>query len=466
MDLKERITAWVDAHQAEYFDDLSKLIAVDSAKGEALEGKPFGQGCADVLALGQDILKSHGFDSENDDNYVITADLNDKETELGILAHLDIVPTGDGWSYDPLTMRQDKEKVYGRGTADDKGPALAAFYAMRAVRELGVELSKNCKLILGADEECGSSDIHHYFAGHPVPPKTLSPDADYPVINIEKGGLHADASAEWAEEDVLPRIGWIDAGIKFNVVPAKAKALVLGLAAKDVKPYLANAEKKTRATFDVVDEAEGAVIYAQGVNAHASTPYEGVNALTALNTLLAALPLHGHGAELVRGLSRIFPHGDFYGVGAGVAQEDAVSGKLTITLDMLSMDEHSARAVADCRAALCANDQNLTDVMRAKYASIGFTMDDNKMYPPHYVSEDSPLVRTLLKVYEDYTGKPGHCIAIGGGTYVHSLEGGVSFGAAFEGTNNNMHGPDEFALKEHLLVTIKMYAQVICDLCK
>ena len=432
MDLKERITAWVDAHQAEYFDDLSKLIAVDSAKDEALEGKPFGQGCADVLALGQDILKSHGFDSENDDNYVITADLNDKETELGILAHLDIVPTGDGWSYDPLTMRQDKEKVYGRGT----------------------------------DEECGSSDIRHYFAGHPVPPKTLSPDADYPVINIEKGGLHADASAEWAEEDVLPRIGWIDAGIKFNVVPAKAKALVLGLAAKDVKPYLANAEKKTRATFDVVDEAEGAVIYAQGVNAHASTPYEGVNALTALNTLLAALPLHGHGAELVRGLSRIFPHGDFYGVGAGVAQEDAVSGKLTITLDMLSMDEHSARAVADCRAALCANDQNLTDVMRAKYASIGFTMDDNKMYPPHYVSEDSPLVRTLLKVYEDYTGKPGHCIAIGGGTYVHSLEGGVSFGAAFEGTNNNMHGPDEFALKEHLLVTIKMYAQVICDLCK
>ena len=88
------------------------------------------------------------------------------------------------------------------------------------------------------------------------------------------------------------------------------------------------------------------------------------------------------------------------------------------------------------------------------------------MYPPHYVSEDSPLVRTLLKVYEDYTGKPGRCIAIGGGTYVHSLEGGVSFGAAFEGTNNNMHGPDEFALKEHLLVTIKMYAQVICDLCK
>ena len=104
MDLKERITAWVDAHQAEYFDDLSKLIAVDSAKGEALEGKPFGQGCADVLALGQDILKSHGFDSENDDNYVITADLNDKETRLHILGHLDVVGEGSGWSTDPYTI--------------------------------------------------------------------------------------------------------------------------------------------------------------------------------------------------------------------------------------------------------------------------------------------------------------------------------------------------------------------------
>ena len=88
------------------------------------------------------------------------------------------------------------------------------------------------------------------------------------------------------------------------------------------------------------------------------------------------------------------------------------------------------------------------------------------MYKPHYVPEDSPLVQTLLSVYERYTGKKGSCIAIGGGTYVHNLEGGVSFGAAFPGVNNNMHGPDEFAMKEHLLLTIEMYAQVICEICK
>ena len=42
----------------------------------------------------------------------------------------------------------------------------------------------------------------------------------------------------------------------------------------------------------------------------------------------------------------------------------------------------------------------------------------------------------------------------------------MSFGAAFPGVNNNMHAPDEFAVKQHLLLTIEMYAQVIANLCK
>ena len=241
---------------------------------------------------------------------------------------------------------------------------------------------------------------------------------------------------------------------------------VLGIGPAELSGYMASAADKTGAKFTAEADGEGVVITAEGVNAHASTPYEGINALTALNALLAALPLKGHGAELVRGLNHIFPHGDFYGAAAGIAQEDEVSGKLTISLDILKMDDHSASAQADCRAALCANDQNLTDVMREKYASIGFTMADNKMYAPHYVPESSPLVQELLRTYEAYTGEKGRCIAIGGGTYVHHLEGGVSFGAAFPGVNNNMHAPDEFAVKQHLLLTIEMYAQVIADLCK
>lgn len=466
MDIKQSIIAWAEAHEREYLADLKELIAIDSAKGEALPGMPYGKGCADVLAKAQEILGKHGFDTINHDNYVITADLNDAETELGVLAHLDIVPTGDGWKLPPLEMREDEEKIYGRGTADDKGPALAAFYAMRALRELQVPMSKNCRLILGADEECGSSDIHHYFESNPVPPKTLSPDADYPVINIEKGGIHANAYAKWEKETVLPRIAYVDAGIKFNVVPASCKAKVLGMTPDALSAYLKAAADKTKCTFSAAADEDGTVISVEGVNAHASTPYEGNNALTALNELLAALPLQGEGAKLVRGLAKLYPHNDFYGEAAGIAQEDEVSGKLTISFDIFKMDDTGATVCADCRAALCATDETLTDVLRARYAELGLEMEDVKMFAPHYVPEDSPLVQELLHVYEDYTDQEGRCIAIGGGTYVHSLEGGVSFGAAFPGVNNNMHAPDEFAIKKHLILTIEMYAQVIADLCR
>ena len=466
MDIKQSIIAWAEAHEREYLADLKELLAIDSARADALPGMPYGKNCAAVLATAQELLAKHGFASVNHDNYVITADMNENETELGILAHLDIVPTGDGWQRPPLEMQEDETKIYGRGTADDKGPALAAFYAMRALKELNVPLGKNCKIILGADEECGSSDIAHYFATNPVPPKTLSPDADYPVINIEKGSLHADATASWEKEEILPRIAWIDAGIKFNVVPAAAKAKVLGLKATDRHKVMNDVAEKTGCNFFAEVDSDGVVLYAEGLNAHASTPYEGNNALTALVELLAALPLKGKGAEIVKGLNAMYPHGDFYGVGAGVAQEDDISGKLTITLDILKMDETSALALSDCRAALCANDENLTEVLKARYTAIGLTMEDKKMNPPHHVSEESELVQELLKVYEDYTGLKGECIAIGGGTYVHHLEGGVSFGAAFPGVNNNMHGPDEFAIKAHLIQTIEMYAQVIADICK
>jgi predicted ATP-grasp superfamily ATP-dependent carboligase len=163
MDLKERITAWVDAHQAEYFDDLSKLIAVDSAKGEALEGKPFGQGCADVLALGQDILKSHGFDSENDDNYVITADLNDKETvhqravELGLPVPEEFAAVPDRYPVvikphcgEKVGLKARERYVIAENTADymAKYSAMARYDADPIVQEKVVGPGEGVNLLL------------------------------------------------------------------------------------------------------------------------------------------------------------------------------------------------------------------------------------------------------------------------------------------------------------------------------
>ena len=196
------------------------------------------------------MMEEYGFSITNYDNYVGTADLNDKERQLDILAHLDVVPAGEGWTVtEPFEPVEKDGKLYGRGTADDKGPAVAALYAMRAIKELNIPVKKNVRLILGTDEECGSSDIEVYYKREQEAPMTFSPDAAFPVINIEKGRIPGGFTASFAASEALPKIVSIDAGIKVNVVPGKAKAVVAGLDMDVLTAAADEAEKKTGVSF-------------------------------------------------------------------------------------------------------------------------------------------------------------------------------------------------------------------------
>ena len=161
---KEELRTYIENHESEMIEDLKSLIRIPSEKQAAEPGKPFGAPAAEALAQGIEILEKYGFAVTNYDNYAIAADFNQEEKGLDILAHLDVVPAGEGWQEtDPFTPLIKEGKMFGRGTADDKGPAIAAIYAMRAVKELGYPLKKNVRLVLGSDEECGSSDLEYYY---------------------------------------------------------------------------------------------------------------------------------------------------------------------------------------------------------------------------------------------------------------------------------------------------------------
>ena len=239
---REKIDRYIDAHQNEMLEDIAALCRIESTKDSYRAGKPYGLRCAEVLGEALHLGESYGFSINNYDNYVGTIDLNDKEKQLDILAHLDVVPAGDGWTvtkpFEPLIK---DGKIYGRGTADDKGPAVAALYAMRAVRELNIPLKKNVRLILGTDEECGSSDIEHYYSVEKEAPMTFSPDASFPVINIEKGHFHGQFSASFEKSGALPRMLSFESGVKANVVPAKAWALFEGLEGDAVEALIGQA---------------------------------------------------------------------------------------------------------------------------------------------------------------------------------------------------------------------------------
>lgn len=464
---REKIEAYIEAHKQEMLKDICTLCRINSEKQPYKEGMPYGEGAFEALASALSMAEAYGFSINNYDNYVGTVDLNDKETQLDILAHLDVVPAGEGWKVtEPFEPVVKGDKIYGRGTSDDKGPAVAALYALRAVKELGIPLKKNVRLILGTDEECGSSDIAHYYAVEQEAPMTFSPDGSYPVVNIEKGSLNGHFTANFQPSDKLPKLLGIEAGIKVNVVPGKAYAKVKGVDAEELEDAAKRTEDATGIRFELELINDVAKITAIGQGAHASTPEEGNNALTGLLVFLSMLPLADcEQIRSVNNLLALMPHGDTSGRALGIAMSDELSGSLTLAFSLLHVTETELDGTFDSRCPICATEDKVLGAAKKNMAAKGFTLHNDSMRPPHHVDGSSEFVQTLLKVYEDYTGNKGECIAIGGGTYVHELKNGVAFGASMPGTDNRMHGADEFAVVDELVISAKMFAQVIAELC-
>jgi succinyl-diaminopimelate desuccinylase len=465
---QEQILAYFQTHREDLVEDVKTLVRIRSDKGEAAPGAPFGPGPDAALRACLTMAQEKGFATKNYDGYVGTIDFNDQPTQLDMLAHLDVVPVADNWTVcDPFEPVVKDGKLYGRGSSDDKGPAVAALWAMKCVKDLGVQLPKNVRLIVGTDEECGSGDIDYYYNLEKPAPMTFSPDADFPVINIEKGGFHGHITADFAPTEALPRLTKFHSGFKINVVPDTATAVVAGMSAAQAQPVCEALSTTSGLTFTLTEQGSDLQIDCIGVGAHAASPHTGNNALTGLLALAAALPLADcDSTRKVKALSSLFPHGDWNGKAVGVAQSDEISGDLTLSFNLLDVTDAGLDGSFDSRLPICATDENMKQVVIRSCNALGLQVEDTPLKAPHHVPADSPLVQTLLGIYEQYTGQKGKPLAIGGGTYVHHLENGVAFGCVMPGTDTNMHGADEFAVIDELILSAEMFAQAILDLCK
>lgn len=464
---KEILDRFIDEHVEEMLEDLKTLVRLDSIRGEAKEGMPFGEGPAKVLKAAEEMLSGYGFKTTNYENYVVTADFSEKEKQLDILAHMDVVPVSPAdWTvtqpFEPVVL---DGKIYGRGTADDKGPAIAALYAMRAIKESGIDLPKSVRLILGSDEECGSGDLEYYYKKEVEAPMTFTPDASFPVINLEKGRLAKVFGAEFNKAPELPAVTAFHCGTAVNIVPANACAKVKGFTLEQIKAAIA--ADQSGVAFTACEEEDEICISTKGIAAHASHPDDGNSALCALLEFLCSLPLSDCAQNrALRAVSGLFPRTDYYGKALGVDIEDEISGKLTMNLGILNYDGNSLSGEFDSRVPVCGSDETVTRVIERKFTENGFSYDSEILLPPHYVPADSELVQSLLASYERYTGIKGEPLSIGGGTYVHELERGVAFGCEVEGVDNHLHGDDEFMEVDTLVMSAKIFADAIIRLCK
>lgn len=465
--MNQKVNEWIEAHTQDLIEDIKELCAIPSVKGEPQEGMPFGEGPYRSLNKAMELAAGYGFATKNYDNYVATADFDPALPHtLDMLAHTDVVPAGEGWTVtEPFTVIEKDGALYGRGTADDKGPMLCALYAMRALKETGIPVKKGIRMIMGADEECGSSDIAKYYAVEEEAPMTFSPDADFPIINIEKGQYRGTLKKSYAEDKGTPRILSLDAGIAVNAVPQKAvvKFEGLDLTSDEVKAAIAEVEQVCGVHIEVTGEQEVTVI---GQSAHAASPQTGKNAGLAAVMLADRLPLHeSEQVTLLRKIPELFPYGVTDGSGIGIRMCDEESHDLTCTLDLYHSDPQGCSFTFDARTPVMATKENCEDASRAAAEAAGFDFETPGMIPPHVVPGDGEFVQTLLGAYEDVTGEKGECLAIGGGTYVHDLKNGVAFGATFPGVDPHMHGADEFFSIHDIVLSTKIYAEALIRLC-
>ncbi|MDE7364748.1 MAG: Sapep family Mn(2+)-dependent dipeptidase [Ruminococcus sp.] len=413
------IREYLESHKEEMFSFLAELVAVRSVQNEPNGQFPFGKKPAKALEKMLKKCSEYGFITENIDWYAGSADFDSTAPALAILSHLDVVPEGTGWSSDPFVLKRKDGKLIGRGTCDDKGPAVASLFALKAIKNLNIPLKKGVRLIFGTNEENGSADLIYYRQKRSLPPMVFTPDGEYPVINGEKGMLRVYFSADYNGAE-------INGGEVINAVPQNCS---------------------------IADGERCATLYS-GKSAHASTPEKGDNAIT------KCLSVEGRGISLLDGLAHLFPHGEW----DGKSIFGDISG-ITCVLSLLNTRQNRLYGGIDIRFPLERTKSEIGGIICGKLREIGFEIDSCDGSEPHYTDENSEFVQALLRVYEKVTGDKGRCITIGGGTYVHDVEGGVAFGATFPHEENNMHSADEFITEENLLKNAEIMAEAIIELC-
>lgn len=464
-------TKEVELRKEELLEDLQNLLRINSERDDskATTDAPFGPGPRDALKHMLSYGERDGFTVKNVDNYAGHIEFGEGAETLGLFGHMDVVPAGDGWDTDPYDPVIKDGKLYARGSSDDKGPTIAAYYGMKIIKDLNLPLSKKIRFVVGSDEESGWGDMDHYFQYETAPDFGFSPDAEFPIINGEKGNVSMKVQfagtngSEFILED-------FQAGLRENMVP--------GAAAATVKVPVEQIESVIQAFDKFLAEqpvtgssavADGVVTFeVTGKNAHGANPQDGINAGTFLANFLKEYDFAA-GAKDFLNIAGGALHEDYYGEKAGVAFADAKMGKLSMNAGLLNFkaDGNENYINLNFRYPQGTDADKIKVGLEKTFAgSTAEVIQGERNMEPHYVPVDDPLVATLLQVYEDHTGEKGFEQIIGGGTYGRLLKRGVAYGAMFPGYVDTMHQANEYMELDDLFRAAALYADAIYRLAK
>ncbi|MGI5857807.1 MAG: dipeptidase PepV [Tepidanaerobacteraceae bacterium] len=461
MDMEKVITS----NETGLLKATSEILKIKSVKEAPLPNMPFGEGPAKALEYALALADSFGFKTKNLDNYAGWAEWGEGDKMIGILVHLDVVPEGSGWTYPPYGGEIHEGKIYGRGAIDDKGPAMAALFALKSLKDAGIKLNKRVRVIFGTDEESGCECMEYYLKHDEAPTMGFSPDANYPIINGEKGILTFSFNTSFpsSKGESGVKLLSLKGGHRPNMVPDYAEAHLLG-DKKEIQNVVNTIGDTIPGDYEIEHDNGKTIIKSYGISAHGSTPEKGINAAMLLAKLVGEMKIVETQRDFIIFLNDMMGL-DTTGKALGVDFEDKVSGPLTFNVGVVELDQSKATVTVNIRYPIkYEGEKILKQIRRNTPDSISIiNISDNK---PHYVSEDNPMIKELKEAYEKVTGEQAYCFSIGGGTYARMFNNCVAFGPNFPGKPELAHQKDEYIEIKDLMQNLRIYTYVLKELVK
>ncbi|MFI3172273.1 MAG: Sapep family Mn(2+)-dependent dipeptidase [Eubacteriales bacterium] len=416
-------------------EHLRKLVSIKSVSGEASGEYPFGEGPYEALEYVLDLCKSYGFKTKQCGNACGYAEIGQGEEIFGVLVHLDVVPAGEGWTTNPYDVTVVDGKLFGRGVIDDKGPAVAVIHAMKELLDNKVLLNKRIRIIFGTSEETGDEeDLRLYKEYEELPTMGFTPDADFPVVYLEKGIAEIELSMKLEDSGLVNA----DGGMAVNMVP---DACTLS--------YMKNGKEYT--------------VEATGKSAHGSMPWLGENAIGNAVFMICS-----------EDDKEVIPFAKFYstcigmhtdGVGLGCDFTDEQSGGTTVNPGLIEIRDHQVVVTLDIRCAVSCTPELLMTSVKNIVEPYGVKAELTDWCESVYMDKDGEFVQTLMSVYREVTEEETEPLIMGGGTYARSMEHIVAFGPTFPGRECTEHQPNEYIYLKDLLKGKEIYYEAMKRIC-
>ncbi|ABR47582.1 dipeptidase, putative [Alkaliphilus metalliredigens QYMF] len=430
-------------------DSIQSLVKIESVEGEAQQGKPFGSAVDEALRYTLSLGEELGFRTFYGEGYYGYIEMGQGDELVGILAHLDVVPVEnpDQWSHPVFEGEIHEGKLYGRGAVDDKGPLLAALYAMKAVAEASIPLHKRVRLILGTNEETKWQGIVRYLQQEEVPSIAFTPDSDYPLINAEKGLLQVKLSPNTPDP---PPPFKLTGGGTLNSVPDYCTYEGEDIdSLTELATSLGYTHKALERNFSI-----------SGKSAHSAKAWLGENAISRMAILLTKAKFT---SPLIAFIAEQLGE-DVYATTLFGSYEDEVSGKITLNPAGITINQEEESLSVDIRYPVTKTKEDVLAILEKALSSYEIQLEVLDHLPSLHVPLDHPLVKTLRQIFEEETGLDSTPLSTGGATYARALDNCVAFGPLFPGKTKMAHQTDEYVDLDDLMKSLYMYARAIASL--